>query len=136
MIPQDILSRKRLITIADTMFLPVIIICVGIVSFFIGRFSALDACRGHIIIHPPGSGEALAVPTAATPGFFGETDTAMSTSTNTGPHNFVASKNGSKYYLPTCSGVKAIAQPNRVYFSTKTEAVDAGYTPATNCKGM
>lgn len=145
MIPQDILSRKRLWAIADTILLPVIVMCVGASSFFLGRLSALEAYRGHLIIHPPGSGEALAIPTPATADFLGEstnkntinrTKAETPTNSSTDIKNFAASKNGTKYYLPTCSGVKAIAEANLIYFSTKTEAESAGYTPALNCKGM
>ena len=148
MIPQDILSRKRLLEIADMALLPAIVILVGAGSFFFGRLSALEACRGRLIIHPPGGAQFIATPTPATPDYLGESATAnAATGTDgsaagatipqpDGPHNYVASKNGSKYYLPTCTAVKRITEPNRVYFATKQEATDAGYTPAANCKRM
>lgn len=49
---------------------------------------------------------------------------------------YVASKTGTKYHLPTCAGAKQIKEENKVWFSTKEEAEAAGYTPATNCKGI
>ena len=148
MIPQDILSRKRLAEIADIALLPAIVILVGAGSFFFGRLSALEACRGRLIIHPPGGAQLIATPTPATPDYLGESAPAgdsVGTESSTpgapapqpsGPHNYIASKNGSKYYLPTCTAVKRITESNRVYFATKQEAMDAGYTPAANCKGM
>ena len=48
----------------------------------------------------------------------------------------VASKNGTKYYLPTCSGADRISAANKVWFASPAAAAAAGYAPATNCKGI
>jgi hypothetical protein len=48
----------------------------------------------------------------------------------------VASKSGTKYHLPTCSGAKSIKPENLITFATPAEAEAAGYTPAANCKGL
>ena len=48
----------------------------------------------------------------------------------------VASKNGTKYYLPTCAGANRIAAANKIWFVSPAAAVAAGYAPAANCKGM
>lgn len=52
----------------------------------------------------------------------------------TGP--IVASRTGSKYHLLSCSGAKTIKEENKVYFNTSAEAESAGYTKASNCKGL
>lgn len=49
---------------------------------------------------------------------------------------YVASKNGTKYYLPTCGTAKRIKEENRVWFATKAEAEASGYAPAANCPGL
>lgn len=49
---------------------------------------------------------------------------------------YVASKNGTKYYLPTCSGAKRIKEENKVWFATVEEAQAAGLGPAANCPGL
>jgi hypothetical protein len=49
---------------------------------------------------------------------------------------YVASKTGTKYYLPWCGTAKRIKDDNKVWFATKAEAEAAGYTPAKNCKGI
>jgi len=49
---------------------------------------------------------------------------------------YVASKSGTKFYLPWCGGVKAIKEANKVWFATKAAAIAAGYAPAANCKGI
>lgn len=50
--------------------------------------------------------------------------------------NYIASKTGSKYYLPTCAAAKRIKDENKRWFATKQEAEAAGYQPAANCKGL
>ncbi len=49
---------------------------------------------------------------------------------------YVASKSGTKYHLPWCSGAKRIKEENKIWFKTKSEAEAAGYEPAANCKGI
>ena len=48
----------------------------------------------------------------------------------------VASKNGTKYYLPSCAGAEKISAANKVWFVSTSAARAAGYTPAANCKGL
>ena len=48
----------------------------------------------------------------------------------------VASKTGSKYHLPDCPGAKQIIEKNKIVFLSINEAERAGYTPASNCKGL
>ncbi len=50
--------------------------------------------------------------------------------------NYVASKTGSKYYLPTCASAKRIKDENKVWFATKEAAEKAGYQPSAACKGL
>jgi hypothetical protein len=49
---------------------------------------------------------------------------------------YVASKTGTKYYIPSCATVKRIKDENKVWFTTKAEAEASGYQPASNCKGL
>lgn len=49
---------------------------------------------------------------------------------------YVASKTGTKYYLPSCATAKRIKDENKVWFATKQAAEAAGYTPSTTCKGI
>lgn len=47
---------------------------------------------------------------------------------------FVASKNGTKYYPSDCAGADRISDANKVWFASVAAAVSAGYAPAANCK--
>lgn len=44
---------------------------------------------------------------------------------------YMASKNGSKYYLVTCKST--IKEANKVYFTTKEDAEKAGFSPSATC---
>ena len=48
----------------------------------------------------------------------------------------VASKSGTKYYLPSCAGADRISDANKVWFVSASAASAAGYTPALNCEGI
>ena len=49
---------------------------------------------------------------------------------------FVSSKGGAKYHFPWCAGASQIAEKNKLWFNSVEEARKAGYTPASNCKGL
>ena len=63
-----------------------------------------------------------------------ETLTASDFSAQT--EQVVASKNGTKYYLPSCAGANRISATNKVWFASVSAAVTAGYSPAANCPGI
>jgi len=48
----------------------------------------------------------------------------------------VASKNGTVYHFPWCSGAQRINEENKIWFTSQEEAQAAGYRPAANCKGL
>lgn len=58
------------------------------------------------------------------------------TSASQQSRRIVASRNGTKYYLSSCSGASRISDANKVYFASIVDAASAGYTPAANCKGL
>ena len=47
--------------------------------------------------------------------------------------NFVASKNSTYYYLPTCATAKRIKDENKVWFQTEQEAQGFGFTRGSGC---
>jgi hypothetical protein len=116
-LPESLDFRKR-----ETLdaLLVVLIIAVAFVSFFLGRLSIGNTEPSSIRIIPGEDGGALqaAVSNAPVPG------------------GVVASKTGSKYHLPWCSGAQTIREENKVWFPTPEAARAAGYTPAANCKGI
>jgi hypothetical protein len=49
---------------------------------------------------------------------------------------YVASKSGTKFHYPWCSGAARIKKENEVWFESKEAALAAGYVPAANCPGL
>lgn len=66
----------------------------------------------------------------------GEVKGAAITPTVDAGGQYVASKTGKSYHLPSCSGAKLIKEENKVWFATKEDAEAHGYTPAGNCPGI
>ncbi|PIT91510.1 hypothetical protein COU17_00030 [Candidatus Kaiserbacteria bacterium CG10_big_fil_rev_8_21_14_0_10_49_17] len=109
----------------EPLLLILAIILVGTAGFGLGRLSVLETATEPVWIeYPEGySGEdILSASAARAPEIAGG--------------EVVASKNGSKYHYPWCSGAKRIAEKNLITFSSITEARAAGYEPAANCKGL
>ncbi|MEK7060494.1 MAG: hypothetical protein AAB936_00690 [Patescibacteria group bacterium] len=63
-------------------------------------------------------------------------DGALNVQTTATEGRFVASKSGTKYYLPTCAGAERISDANKVWFVSASVANAAGYSPAANCEGL
>ena len=49
---------------------------------------------------------------------------------------YEASKSGTNYYFPWCSGAQGIQPTEQIWFKTEAAAQKAGYAPAKNCKGL
>ena len=115
---------------SESVFLAAAIVLVGISGFGLGRLSKIDEIRPGITIEAPAAvGASLASEKAPENG-----SSDMEASLNSG--EVVASKTGSKYHFPWCSGAKTIAEANKIWFNSSAEAKDAGYSPAANCRGL
>ena len=105
----------------EQILLSIVIIFVALSSFALGRYSLKDESNAE-------------ADTATTQkGNYQQktVQTGLSSSNSNG--SFVASKNGTKYYLTTCSGANKISQANKIYFTSEAEAQAKGYSRASNC---
>ena len=59
-----------------------------------------------------------------------KSDTTSSSST---AHTYVASANSNKFHEPSCSQAKRIKDSNRITFSSRDEAINAGFSPCSIC---
>ncbi|MBU6370521.1 MAG: hypothetical protein KGH93_01920 [Patescibacteria group bacterium] len=115
-----------LAAIAKTdMFVAILIILVGLASFALGRLSVLENNRAPIAISAAGETASAASALPTSPAVTGQ-----------GQGVVFASKSGSKYYSPTCSGASRVKPENRVWFPSIAAAEAAGLTPAANCPGL
>lgn len=86
------------------------------------------------ITEPPANSAPVPAPVSTTPNTEAkqvQTKNLMAQAMPALVESFVASKNGTAYYLTTCRN--NIKEENRVYFQSKEDAEKAGFRPAKNC---
>jgi len=122
------IKQGRDILINDkTIFIILLIILTACCSFGLGRLSKIEDSQNPLVIKIP------------TPINDNLAQISQSTGTQTTQvlgGKYVASKNGDKYHAPWCPGAQRIKAENQIWFNSKEEAELAGYTPASNCKGI
>jgi len=104
---------------AEEYFFVAIIILIGFLCFGLGRLSKIEEMRPPIEVENETASLIDASPLSASAEAY-----------------FIASKNGTKYYFPWCSGAQKISPANLVKFATREEAEKAGLTKASNCAGL
>lgn len=104
------------------------ILLVSIMSFGLGRLSAGRAEHTPIRIEEK-TGLASYQPQPQSP----TSSPAAPSPSHSLQAQVVASKNGTRYYFPWCSGVKLIKESNKIRFTSEAEAKQAGYELAANC---
>jgi len=93
------------------------IILIAVISFGLGRLSKIRENRVPLTIE----------------NLYNQTDPGLNQKQK---QSIIASKNGKKYHYAWCDSASGIKDENKIFFSTKEEALAAGYTPAANCKGL
>jgi len=115
-----------------------LIVVIASIFFALGRLSALEESKTplRIIDENVAQNGALGVKNTASVinSTLQEAPNNQQTSQNSG--EVVASKNGTKYHFPWCSGASTIKAENKITFKSIEEARKAGYEPAKNCKGL
>jgi hypothetical protein len=103
-------------TIGSEWIVILIVVLVGLGGFALGRISAIQSDIEPIVV----------------------SQTALASGVNfeASEGSLVASRNGSKYHFPWCSGAGQIAERNKIWFENEEEARASGYNPASNCKGL
>lgn len=130
--PEKLLERNS--------FVGLVVFLVALSSFALGRLSAIEANKSPVRILFPKDGDENITASAV---LFENSkkeeilppQPLPVANTNT-QGAYVASKSGTKYHLPWCSGAKRIKEENKIWFASKEEAEAKGYTPAANCKGI
>jgi len=122
---------KKIKSYEEDMFISFVIILIAFISFGLGRLSKIEESKLPITIENVGSG------------VFNAKNTQNADYNSPQPQGeasksgvIVASKNGTKYHFPWCSGALRIKDENKVWFESEDVAKKAGYGPASNCKGL
>jgi hypothetical protein len=136
-------STEKGLKIKDDLYIILIIILVGLASFGLGKISGYEKDKTPISILK--TKEYMLSTVLEGTSDIDDTkidDTPIATkNTNSNSSTqakglVVASKSGTKYYYPWCSGVSRIREENKVWFNTIEEARATGLTPASNCTGL
>lgn len=117
----------------NDLFIIILILLVACASFGLGRLSVTTTSQKEDFVafeSPEPAAAYTAIQTAAAKA----TEPLATTSDTKG--TIVASKSGTKYHFPWCSGALRIKEENKVWFASEAEARAAGYEPASNCKGL
>ncbi len=104
----------------ERIFVVVLIILVGTASFGLGRLSISE--KGKIPVHVESFGTGTSEVLGA------------STENTEAEGSVVASKNGTAYYYPTCTGAGRIAEKNKITFKSGKEAEAFGLHIGPGCK--
>ncbi len=113
--------KDRCIDNRSDLFIAGIIFFTGLSGFGLGRLSVDIKQNKPLFVVQPTSQE------------FPEASSSNSDKTD---KRVMASRNGTIYYYPWCSGAKRIKEENIVWFATKEAASSAGLKPAANCSGL
>ena len=114
----------------ENYYIPILIILVAFSAFGLGRLSTFESNSKQPIVFEP------QMQYSNTYQAVSDEDLTTETFQNNTSGSLVASKNGAKYHFPWCSGAQRMKESNKVWFDSKEEAEKAGYTPASNCKGL
>ncbi len=115
--------------VVHKLILSAIVVLVGTTSFGLGRLSRLNQNQGGVVIRAPESSLPLARAVTLSPN-----NTLSMQATSSLIHNFVSSKNGSKYYPSGCKSASRIKAINQIWFETAEAAQVVGLTLASGCK--
>lgn len=117
----------------DSIFYGLLILCVGITSFGLGRWSDTPEVT-------PKAEPAAIIMSTDDPDILQDTniqhDSSNANVSASREGKFVGSVNSDKYHLPYCSGAQRIKEANKVWFASKEDAASQGYAPAGNCPGI
>ncbi len=125
---------KDNVNITPDLFTVFVIVLIGFAGFGLGKLSSLEKKREPIIINKALNSIPLETKVEIPMGATVSAKAMIASEKAQGL--LVASKTGKKYHFPWCAGATQIADKNKIWFSSYEEAQKAGYTKASNCKGL
>jgi hypothetical protein len=112
------------------------VVLLGVISFGLGRLSVMTDTDGGIALCEVPAQQVATVLSASSSEMTTQNLQPGTDAMGAGKGTYVASKNGTAYHFPWCSGAQRIKEENKIWFATKEEAKQAGYRPAGNCEGL
>ncbi len=129
------MSIKEFVEKIKPLYTLFLIIVIASIFFALGRLSALEDRKTPLKIINQDIGQNKPLEGQNTANVI-DSVVLESQISNQNSGEVVASKSGSKYHFPWCSGAKSIKPENLITFGSIEEARKAGYEPAKNCKGL
>jgi hypothetical protein len=135
-------KEKLEIFLGSRYFIAVCFVLIAIIAFSLGRISGLEEKREPVRVvtsspNPsPRLGEGSSAPYQMVQGSATSDSGEVKGASIGDSGQVIASKSGTKYHYPWCAGAKQISEKNKIYFDSIESARAAGYTPASNCKGL
>ncbi|KKU19526.1 MAG: hypothetical protein UX53_C0004G0025 [Candidatus Azambacteria bacterium GW2011_GWB2_46_37] len=138
MIPEHFQKVKNFaVEYQDRIVLIIGIVLIALISFGLGLLYNREISKEPIIIEEPAQYRTAESRETKSSGAAEPSAVASQEQINQSQGEVVvASRNGTKYHLPSCSGAKQIKPENKITFSSSKEAEAAGYEPASNCPGL
>ena len=124
---EKVYNKEKGLKIKDDLFIILMIFLVGIASFGLGKLSSFEKKKVPISILNTQESMYASVLESIHPS---NKEDVKEKGT------VVASKSGTKYYYPWCSGVNRIKEENKIWFNSIEEAKARGLTPASGCIGL
>ena len=146
-IKDRIYSQEKGLKIKDDLYIILIIILVGTASYGLGKISSYEKNKTPISVLKTKEYMLSTVLESNSNKKIGDLSSVVAaTDQNISTDNInlpvqvngviVASKSGTKYYYPWCTGVSRIKEENKVWFKSIEEARAVGLSPASNCIGL
>lgn len=136
-------GQEKGLKIKDDLYIVIMIMLVGTASFGLGKISSYEKDKKPISILKTQEYMLATVWDGASSVSNTKINDTPNTAANVSPNQqtrasgeVVASKSGTKYYYPWCTGVSRIKEENKVWFNSIEDARLVGLTPATNCAGL
>lgn len=134
-ITDELLARR-----VDRWITGAIALLLVLVGFLTGRWTTFTSTATPIVFQEAptaGSGEQGVGSSEATPEdlralVVEKKDPIPNSQLSTAKSAFVASANGTKYYVPDCAEVRRIKEENKIWFDSEEEAKESGYE-ASEC---
>lgn len=129
-------SEESGLKIKDDIYIVLMLLLVGTASYGLGIISSHEKSKNPISITKTKDYMTASVLESTSVTKASQNTLATDKANQEVGGEVVASKTGTKYYYPSCSGVSRIKEENKVWFKTIEEARAKGLTPAANCPGL
>ena len=125
-IKQNSMDKNKSLWSSNILFFILILIFASSVSFFLGKISGIENFHKENIFTENNQ-------TEKTKNKIIKIEKTKNSEQNSG---VVASKSGTVYHLPWCSGAVRMSPENKIFFKNIIDAQKAGYRAAKNCEGL